>query len=125
MGGAEFGAGVLAPVLAAQPFAVQEVGAGGAGRMRVRLEPLDRLAVELSAASPSLSRARERASTPSAQSVPLARVVSDSRSSGVGCEPGLVPLRTAASISSASDQHEDARSSSYSQARSAAARALS
>src|SRR6266851_2720841 len=45
MGGPQLGAGVPAPVLAAQPFAVQEVGAGYGGAHTGPAEPLDRLAI--------------------------------------------------------------------------------
>jgi len=45
MGGPQLGAGVPAPVLAAQPFAVQEAGAGHGRAHAGTAEPLDRLAV--------------------------------------------------------------------------------
>ncbi len=45
MGGPQLGAGVPAPVLAAQPFAVQEVGAGRGRAHAGTAEPLDRLAI--------------------------------------------------------------------------------
>src|SRR5437016_13442162 len=45
MGGPQLGAGVPAPVLAAQPFAVQEVGAGHGRAYAGPAEPLDRLAI--------------------------------------------------------------------------------
>lgn len=54
----------------------------------------------LAAVSPSLSSARERASTPSPKSVPPARMTSASRSSAV--PECAFPLRTAASINSGS-----------------------
>ena len=46
VGGAQLLAGVDAPVLAAQPFAVQEPGAGEVDHAAAAGEPLDRLAVE-------------------------------------------------------------------------------
>src|SRR6185369_2631652 len=45
MGGPQLGAGVPAPVLAAQPFAVQEVGAGHGRAHTGTAEPLNRLAI--------------------------------------------------------------------------------
>ena len=69
--GAELLTGVEAPALAAQPFAVEQMGAGKFGADAGTTEPLDRLAVKRSASWPSLRSARERASMPSAQSVPL------------------------------------------------------
>src|ERR1700749_838137 len=45
MGGPQLGAGVPAPVLAAQPFAVQEVGAGHGRAHAGTAEPLNRLAI--------------------------------------------------------------------------------
>src|SRR3954447_11866104 len=45
MGGPQLGAGVPAPVLAAQPFAVEEVGAGQCGAHAGPAETLDRLAI--------------------------------------------------------------------------------
>src|SRR5689334_15502407 len=45
MGGPQLGAGVPAPVLPAQPFAVQEVSAGHGRAHAGTAEPLDRLAV--------------------------------------------------------------------------------
>src|ERR1700733_2177899 len=45
MGGPQLGAGVLAPVLAAQPLAVQQVRAGYGRAHEGTAEPLDRLAV--------------------------------------------------------------------------------
>src|SRR5689334_24936292 len=45
MGGPQLGAGVPAPVLAAQPFAVQEMGAGYGRAHAGTAEPLDRLAI--------------------------------------------------------------------------------
>src|SRR5260370_4373354 len=45
MGGPQLGAGVPAPVLAAQPFAVHEVGAGHGRAHAGTAEPLDRLAI--------------------------------------------------------------------------------
>src|SRR6185312_1569540 len=45
IGGPQLGAGVPAPVLAAQPFAVQEVGAGYGRPHAGTAEPLDRLAI--------------------------------------------------------------------------------
>jgi hypothetical protein len=47
MGGPQLGAGVPAPVLAAQPFAVQQVGAGHGRAHAGTAEPLDRLAIEV------------------------------------------------------------------------------
>jgi hypothetical protein len=87
-------------------------------------EPRDRVTVEPSAATPSLSSARERASIPSAQSVPLARVVSVSRPSASAASSGL-PTWAAATISSAGFQLELARSAECSLAWSAAASASS
>ena len=74
--GAELVAGVTPAPLAAQPLAVEQVGAGQLHAQAGTAEAVDRLPVEASASSPSLTSARERASTPSAQSVPLARAVS-------------------------------------------------
>ena len=45
VGGAQLVAGVDPPVLAAQPLAVQQVGAGEVGPQRGAAEPLDRLGV--------------------------------------------------------------------------------
>ncbi len=45
IGGPQLGAGVPAPVLAAQPFAVQEVGAGYGRAHAGTAEPFDRLAI--------------------------------------------------------------------------------
>jgi hypothetical protein len=64
---------VEAPALATQPFAEQQMGAAELGADASAAEPGDRFAVSRAAASPSLSSARERASTTSAQSVPPAR----------------------------------------------------
>ena len=55
---------VDAPVLAPQPLAVEQLGAGEVDRDAAAGQPLDRLAVERSASSPSLSSARDRASMP-------------------------------------------------------------
>ena len=70
---AQLGARLQAAVLAAQPLAVEEVGAAEVDDDPRPREVLDRLAGRgASARSPSLSRARERASMPSAHSVPAA-----------------------------------------------------
>jgi hypothetical protein len=91
--------------VAAEPFAVHEVGADELDPMRVRSEPLDRLAVQALGGPLSLSSARERASMPGAQSLPLARVWRESRRRASAAGSGL-PLRSAASISSTSPKVE-------------------
>ena len=71
------------------------------GRSRVRPSRSIASWYQPSAASPWLSSARERASSPSPKSVPPAWVVSASRSSAAGAAR-VLPVRTAASISSGS-----------------------
>ena len=88
--GAQLLARVGAPALAAQPLAVEQVRAGqlrhGSGCGRAARSPRGTAARR---GSPSLSSARERASIPSAQSVPAALVASDQPPQGVGGAPGL------------------------------------
>ena len=84
VGGSQLLARIEPPPLAAEPFAVQQMGARqrprATGRGRAGRSPRGRDLVGRS----SLSSARERASIPSAQSVPLARVVSREALEGVG-----------------------------------------
>jgi hypothetical protein len=80
----------------------------GAGEFRTELgaaEPVDRFAVAALGGLASVSSARDRASIPSLKSVPLARVVSASRSS-TSPASSVFPLRAAASISSGSTHME-------------------
>ena len=82
-----------------------------AGELRAKrraAQPVDRLAIQLLGGSPSLTSARERASTPSAQSVPAGCVVSASRSSASRASASS-PVRAAASTSSGSAQIGDAQ----------------
>ena len=78
--GAQLLAGVQAPALAPQPLAVEEVGAGRCTRRRLA-QPFDRLVVEAVGVVAVAEQCAARASVPSAQSVPAARVVSTTRSS--------------------------------------------
>jgi hypothetical protein len=78
----------------------------GAGEVDPEPRPFkvcDRVAVERSAASPSLSSACERAWSPNAKSVPLALVISANCWKVPAAVSGI-PLRTAASISSTDGQ---------------------
>ena len=79
VGEAQLGAGVQAAVLAAQPLPVEQVGTAQLDPDPGPAEPLDRLPVGASAASSGLTRARQRACRPAAQSVPLASVMAASR----------------------------------------------
>ena len=82
---------------------------GGRGRRgaqrRGAAEAVDRLPVEDLGVLAAVSSARERASMPSVQSVPLARVIAASRSSAPADRSG-VPVLAAASMSSAIAQLE-------------------
>ena len=120
MGGAQLLAGVHPAALAAQPLAVQQVRAGQVTTTRVRPRRSIASAVERSAASPSLSSARERASMPSAQSVPAARCLV--RRAARPRRAPACPLRAAASTSSVITQVDNPRS--VLAARSAAASVL-
>jgi hypothetical protein len=91
-------------------------------RRRVRPRRSTASRYRRSAVWPSLSSARAHASTPSAQSVPLARALSDSLSRALAARSGI-PLRTAASISSAAAHVENTSSCGSSPARCAAASA--
>jgi hypothetical protein len=71
--------------------------------MRVRLSRSMASRYRRSASSPSLSRARDRAWTPSPQSVPLTEVISASRRKARAAASSS-PLRAAASISSTKAQ---------------------
>ena len=88
--GAQLRARVDAAILAAQPLAVEQVGAGELGTQPGAAQPLDRLAVEALGGSPSLSRARERASMPSAQSLRATAVAAARRSSACARQLRLV-----------------------------------
>jgi hypothetical protein len=72
-------AGVDASALAAQPFAEEQLRPGEVETELRRRNRSIASRYRSSAAALSLSRARELASTPSAQSVPQGRVVSGSR----------------------------------------------
>ena len=104
MGGAELFPRVEATVLTAEPFTVDEVGAGEMDDDPAAGEALDRFPIARLGVVPlSLSSARARAGIPSAQSVPQARV----RSTRSGSAPAVSlgrSLRQAASISSDSAQ---------------------
>jgi hypothetical protein len=80
--------------------------------MAIRLRPRRSIASEyrLSAAGPSVSRARDRASMPSAQSDPAASARSLSSPRAVAAS-SLAPQRAPASMSSARDQPKKPRSS--------------
>ena len=73
MGRVQLLARIDASALAPQPLAVEQMRTGELRTQPGAAQSIDRLAVEASAASPSLSSARDRASMPSAQSVPAAR----------------------------------------------------
>ena len=72
VGGAELLARVHPPVLTPQPLAVDQVRAAELRPERRAAEPVIASRYRASAASPSLTSARERATIPSPQSVPLA-----------------------------------------------------
>ena len=86
--------GVEPAVLAPQPLAVQQVGAGEIHDDPGPPQPLDRLDVERVGGSPEASSARERARIPSAQSVPAAASVPRVRRSASAATSGI--LRAAA-----------------------------
>jgi hypothetical protein len=98
---------LAAAVFGAQPLTVEQVRAGELGA-----EPRRAIASWYcrSALSPSLSSARQRAATPSPHAVPDNRVSAVSRCCAAAARSGR-PLRTAASISSASARFAQPRSS--------------
>ena len=100
IGGAKLIAGITPAALAAEPLAVEQADTGLLNAQAAASEAVDRLPVKIfRRLDLGVSRARERASVPSAQSVLAARVVSASRSRAPAARAAC-PLRTAASISS-------------------------
>src|SRR4051812_3556086 len=87
VGGAELLARVNAPVLATQPFAVQELGAGVMDHATAALEPLDRLAVErfrIASVAQQRARAGLDAKCPIGAAGPRALAEAIERSGGRG-----------------------------------------
>jgi hypothetical protein len=96
--GAKLIAGIAAAALAAQPLSVEQVSASQLSAQAGASQVVDRLAVKI--LSDLIRRQQgERVSVPSAQSVPVAWVVSAS-SARASAARAACPLRTAASISS-------------------------
>ena len=87
------------PPVSTQPFAVDQVRARKRDSDARATEAFDGLLIQALCDVVAFSRARHRATTPSDQSVSLARAISASRSSA-GAPRSAWSLRTAASISS-------------------------